>query len=208
MTGNIPVVTHASRIALAKSAPIIKLAGPVPEEGIQIDRRLDGFEDRPVEDYSSDDPEFVEEVEIERPKVGDKIVFLASGLLWQKAEGSRLTSEVSRAGDTHTLTRADLENTDRDGYCFWDLLHNERAQVERWGMVKFAPADPGVEIPKDWRDPRWVPESDADADEARTAAREVAMTFAEPERGERLREISRRFGMESKSTTHTTYREA
>jgi len=150
------------------------------------------------------DPEF--EPEAQRPQVGDKVVFMVSGLIYQQAAGDHLTSQVSRAGETYELTRADIQNVDRLGQTFWDLTYDPERQRARWGEVKFKVSDPETDPATHWSDPRWQPENSADADEARVAARARAITLPEPARSEELRKITARFGMQSVSQTITTYK--
>ena len=141
---------------------------------------------------------------IQKPQVGELLHLTKSGLIFQKASGTRLVSEVSRRGEEYTLTKADLENIDRNGGCFWDLLHDPDRQVARWGEVVIAPGAAPEHL--DPRSRNWRPENSAEADEERVKRREIALAIADPiERQKALSEIKRVLGPEQTSQTINSF---
>jgi hypothetical protein len=142
--------------------------------------------------------------EVPKPKVGEMIHFLKSGLIFHRVTGSRLTADVSSRGQEYVLTTGDLENSDRDGGCFWDLVNDPERQIARWGEVVVSSGPAPEHFSRS--SPRWRPEGPAEADEERQRRRAVADRITDPEeRREAQVEIDRVLGRANTSKTLNTY---
>lgn len=132
---------------------------------------------------------------------GDQLHFLKSGFLFRSSEGS-FGGETSARAQTITVTTTLLELAkDRNGNSWIDLVHDEQAQITRWGQPMFrsgpAPADLSP----------WQPgtaEEDMARDAARTAAH--ALPFGAT-RDAALKGIVATFGRPSTSKTLNVYGE-
>lgn len=69
-------------------------------------------------------------------KPGDVVYFAVTGLSTPDGTGDSWSGRVRYQGESLTITQALLDaTTDRLGSTFLDLVDDEQAQLERWGVV-------------------------------------------------------------------------
>jgi hypothetical protein len=133
------------------------------------------------------------------PKVtpGQKLHWLTSSINYSTDQRMFGGTATSRRADTLVVTQQLLDsNVDKAGRTFFDLLHDEAAQVARWGKPIFAPG----EAPEGLT--RWEAGS-AEQDLFRDRARAAAVAISDPvAQAHALREVSRIYGI--KSTQQST----
>jgi hypothetical protein len=121
------------------------------------------------------------------PVAGDQFHFLKSGVTFASSLNFAAASEVSRRGQTVTVTDSLIEaSLDRDGNSWLSLLDDEDAQIEKWGEVRFA-LGPAVGIHE------WTPGSPEGRIE-RDRRHALAWATIDPvERAEALLAVKREF---------------
>lgn len=135
------------------------------------------------------------------PSPGDVIHFTRTGILWASSLSFSAPHEVSRRGETVTLT-ADIiaASLDRHGANSW-LGLTEEEQISRWGSEVYRPGA----APQDLT--TYTPDS-TEADVAYGERRTAAWAIGDPERrAEALADLRRDFGT-GPSTSRTVRTES
>ena len=131
------------------------------------------------------------------PLPGEQIHFLASGFMFASSTSFTAANEISRRGQTVTVTEALIDaSKDRLGNDSWlALVDDNDGQQRRWGKVIFAggPAPVGLSP--------WTPGTPEET-EAHDHARSAAYALPDgPERREALADVVAVFGRPSTSRT-------
>ena len=130
--------------------------------------------------------------------------FLATGLSYLRTDHGPALGVVSTRGEELVLTPQVIDaNSDRNGTCVFDLLHNPEAQVARFGREFFAPGPAPADMLR-------TEPGTAEHEVARARERHAASHLADPkDRADALREIAERYGEPpTSSRTLSTYGEA
>jgi len=123
-----------------------------------------------------------------QPTPGTEFHFLKSGMAYSTDTSLTGGTTVSRRGQTGTITQTLLDaNVDRNGHTFFELLHDEDAQINRWGEIVFAPGPAPADLTA------WTPGTVEEA-AAREAAHRVALALSDDaERRRAVRAVNQRF---------------
>lgn len=132
----------------------------------------------------------------QKPQPGDTFVFYRSGLVYHRVHGSRIMSEISKRGETFTVTADDLGNVDRNGASWLDLAYDAQRQLDRWGYQMFGPFDPDAEPLT-----AWDPSNAADVDQERARRLDALSGASETEREKARLAMDRELGRPQTSVT-------
>lgn len=137
-------------------------------------------------------------------QAGDEVTALVSGITISLG-GFMLggSGVVLTRGQVFVLTSAMIEaSRDNTGAVTWpSIVHDERAQVEKWGQARFRLGRHDLERWADAKDPFWEVDH--------SQARSNALAIVDPsERAAALDQVRERFGRKPPSDSHTTYRDS
>lgn len=130
------------------------------------------------------------------PKPGDQFHAVTTGITVATSTSLLGASTVLTRGQTVTLTADMIEaSRDRNGDSWLDLLHDDLAQIARWGEVRIAPGPAPADMAP------WLPGS-PEEDAAREQARRAAYALVDDaERRLALARVDERFGRLKTSRT-------